>query len=212
MRGNKQIVEGLKAAREAKGLSQRALAERVSLPQSHISKIERGGVDIQLSSLTELARALELEIKLVPRKAVPAVESIIRQTAPTVAKDQQARVRESLSRAVTTADRLVEFDTSSSLDQIRDAAHLLQHLPLPAGDLNVIQRALGALRPLEHVSLDTNEAEDIRFVLESPKVSASLKRVAQILRNIRNHAAHHPEYSPATQRPAYTLDEEGDHG
>jgi transcriptional regulator with XRE-family HTH domain len=212
MKGNEQIFEALKAAREARGLSQRALAERVGLPQSHISKIERGGVDIQLSSLTELARALELELKLVPRKAVPAVESIIRQTAPTVARDQRARVREALSKAVTTADRLVEFDSSSVLDRIRDAAHLLQHLPVPADDLNTIQNVLGALRSLENLSLDTNEPEDIRFVLESPKVSASLKRAALTLRNIRNRAAHHPEYSPTTRRPAYTLDEEGDHG
>ncbi|MBB4212849.1 helix-turn-helix protein [Rhodothalassium salexigens DSM 2132] len=212
MKGNEQIFEALKAAREARGLSQRALAERVGLPQSHISKIERGGVDIQLSSLTELARALELELKLVPRKAVPAVESIIRQTSPTTLQDQQARVREALSKAITTADRLIEFDSSQALDQIRDSAHLLQHLPLPADRLNAIQEALEALRPIEHLSLDTNEPDDIRFVLDSPKVSASLKRAAQTLRNIRNRAAHHPEFNPAAQRPAYTLDEEDDHG
>lgn len=212
MTGNEQIFEALKAAREARGLSQRALAERVGLPQSHISKIERGGVDIQLSSLTELARALELELKLVPRKAVPAVESIIRQTAPTTLQDQQARVRDALSKAITTADRLVEFDSSLSLDQIRDAAHLLQHLPLTADSLNTIQETLEALRPIEHLSLDTNEADEIRLVLDSPKVSASLKRAAQTLRNLRNRAAHHPEHSPAAQRPAYTLDEEDDHG
>lgn len=80
MAGTEQIVETLKAAREARGLTQRALASRVGLPQSHISKIESGGVDIRLGSLIELARVLELELELVPRKAVPAVESIIRQT------------------------------------------------------------------------------------------------------------------------------------
>lgn len=199
-------------AREAKGLSQRTLAERVGMPQSHISKIERGGVDIQLSSLTELARALELELKLIPRKAIPAVDSIIRQTAPTTLQYQQARVRESLSRAIAVADRLGEFDPSSSFDRIKDAAHLLQHLPLPAGDLNAVQEALEVLRSLEHISLDTNEAEDIKFIVESPKVSTSLKRAAQTLRNIRNRAVHHPEHNPAAQRPAYTLDEEDDHG
>ena len=34
-----------KAAREASGLSQRALSDLVGVPQSHISKIEKGGVD-----------------------------------------------------------------------------------------------------------------------------------------------------------------------
>jgi len=57
------IIRELKQAREAKGLSQRALSQRTHVPQSHISKIESGGTDIRLSSLIELARALDLELK-----------------------------------------------------------------------------------------------------------------------------------------------------
>lgn len=78
---NEEIINALKSARGAKGLSQRALAARTGVPQSHISKIESGNADIRLSSLIELARALELELKLVPRKAVPAVDSVVRSTA-----------------------------------------------------------------------------------------------------------------------------------
>ncbi len=70
------IFAALKAARLAKRLSQRALSESVGMPQSHISKIEQGAVDLQLSSLFALARALDLEAMLVPRKLVPAVEAI----------------------------------------------------------------------------------------------------------------------------------------
>ncbi len=79
---NEGIIGALKKAREAKGLSQRELGSRTGVPQSHISKIENGGTDIRLSSLIEIARALDLDLKLVPRKAVPAVDSIIRGTAP----------------------------------------------------------------------------------------------------------------------------------
>jgi HTH-type transcriptional regulator / antitoxin HipB len=78
---NEAIIAALKTAREARGLSQRALSARSGVPQSHISKIERGGSDIRLSSLIELARALELELTLVPRRLVPAVEGVLR-TAP----------------------------------------------------------------------------------------------------------------------------------
>jgi transcriptional regulator with XRE-family HTH domain len=70
------IYATLKAARQAKGLSQRALSESVGMPQSHISKIEQGTVDLQMSSLLSFARALDIEIMLVPRKLVPAVEAI----------------------------------------------------------------------------------------------------------------------------------------
>ncbi len=71
------IAEALQAARKKKGMSQRALSKRVGLPQSHLSRIENGAVDLQLSSLIELARALGLELVLVPRHRVPAVQSII---------------------------------------------------------------------------------------------------------------------------------------
>ena len=52
----------------------------VGVPQSHISKIENGAVDLKLSSLVQIARALDLELKLIPRKAIPAVEGIVRAT------------------------------------------------------------------------------------------------------------------------------------
>lgn len=71
------LAAELKAARKRKGLSQRALAARSGVPQSHISKIESGVVDLRLSSLVALARILEMELVLVPRKAVPAVKSVI---------------------------------------------------------------------------------------------------------------------------------------
>ncbi len=73
------IADQLKAEREARGLSQRALGKLAGVPQSHISKIENGTVDLRLSSLIELARVLGLELMLVPRKALPAVKSIVRR-------------------------------------------------------------------------------------------------------------------------------------
>jgi transcriptional regulator with XRE-family HTH domain len=72
------IGTAIKEARKAKGLSQRALAKNSGIPQSHISKIETVGVDLTLSSLLALSRALDLEPVLVPRKLIPAVKSLIR--------------------------------------------------------------------------------------------------------------------------------------
>ncbi|MGB7934091.1 MAG: helix-turn-helix transcriptional regulator [Gammaproteobacteria bacterium] len=75
------IGSTIKAAREGRGLSQRALSKKAGVPQSHISKIENGAVDLRVSSLVELGRVLDLELMLVPRKATPAVQSIIRTSA-----------------------------------------------------------------------------------------------------------------------------------
>ncbi|WP_301099049.1 helix-turn-helix transcriptional regulator [Otariodibacter sp.] len=73
-----QILASLREARLHKGLSQRDLSTRSGIPQSHISKIEGGEVDLRVSSLITLARVLDLELLVVPKKSIPAINSIIR--------------------------------------------------------------------------------------------------------------------------------------
>ncbi len=75
----KDLTEALRAARKKKGINQTQLGQKVGLPQSHISKIESGATDLKLSSLIEIARALDLELMLVPRKLVPTVQSVLRR-------------------------------------------------------------------------------------------------------------------------------------
>jgi transcriptional regulator with XRE-family HTH domain len=75
-----QILESLREARVRKGFSQRELSARSGVPQSHISKIESGGVDLRVSSLIALARVLDLELFVAPKKSVPAIQSIIRSS------------------------------------------------------------------------------------------------------------------------------------
>lgn len=70
------ISKKLKKSRESKGLSQRELSVKSGVPQGHISKIENGSVDLRLSSLVAITRALDLELALVPRKYLAAVNSI----------------------------------------------------------------------------------------------------------------------------------------
>ena len=81
------VVSTLRTAREAKGLSQRELSAKSGVPQGHISKIENGAVDLRVSSLIALARILDLELLLVPRKSVSAVQSIARSVAAGVSTE-----------------------------------------------------------------------------------------------------------------------------
>jgi len=75
------IAEKVKAARTAKGLSQRALSQRTGIPQSHISKIENAGSDIRISSMLMIAHALDLELTLIPRGLVKTLESLKQNAA-----------------------------------------------------------------------------------------------------------------------------------
>ena len=78
-----QILQSLREARINKGFSQRELSARSGVPQSHISKIESGGVDLRMSSLIAIARVLDLELFVAPKKSVPAIKSIIRSSKGT---------------------------------------------------------------------------------------------------------------------------------
>lgn len=78
---NQHIADRLREARQAKNLSQRELSQLAGLPQAQISRIEANAVDLRLSSLVAIAHALDLELMLVPRKAAPAVKSLVGHAA-----------------------------------------------------------------------------------------------------------------------------------
>ena len=75
-------LQALKEARLARGLSQAELGAMVGLPQSHISRIESGAVDVGISALLEISRSLGLEPIAVPASLVPAVRSLLRPASP----------------------------------------------------------------------------------------------------------------------------------
>lgn len=66
----------LKRARKHAGDSQRAVSVRSGVAQSHLPQIEIGRVDFTVETMVQLARALDLEPMLVPKKYIPAVTSI----------------------------------------------------------------------------------------------------------------------------------------
>jgi transcriptional regulator with XRE-family HTH domain len=68
----------LKEAREKRGWTQRDLASRLGLTQTHISGIESGKIVPRYDTLLELVRILERDLLMVPRTLVPVVQSLIR--------------------------------------------------------------------------------------------------------------------------------------
>jgi transcriptional regulator with XRE-family HTH domain len=71
------ILKQLKIARQKKGLKQSELGNKLGLPQSHISKIEREETDPRLSTVVDMARVVDREILLIPRRLVPAIRAMI---------------------------------------------------------------------------------------------------------------------------------------
>jgi len=53
------------------------IENKLGFPQNHISKIEKGGTDPRLSTITYMARLLDQELVLVPRDQLHAVQALI---------------------------------------------------------------------------------------------------------------------------------------
>jgi HTH-type transcriptional regulator / antitoxin HipB len=80
------IQNQLRQARERKGLTQSNLGARIGQPQSAVSRIERGG-DLRVSTLLQMTRVLDLELMLVPKRLVPAVQALLEHAADSKTSD-----------------------------------------------------------------------------------------------------------------------------
>jgi hypothetical protein len=149
-------------------------------------------------SLVELARTLDLEVMLVPRQSVPAVQSIVRSSTSSSAGSREAgRASRELSRlAKAVADN-------------RSA------LPLEPGEVARLQRHLRELRRFRLSDSDRNaiRAADrqVRAYLHGTKEMGSVRQAFAHLEELRSALAHraaHPAGPPEPVRPAYGLDED----
>ena len=198
--GIEEIAASLREARIAKALTQKALGQRVGLPQSHISKIEKGAVDLKLSSLVEIARALGLEIKLVPRKALPAVEGAVRAHGTTV---ETSRALSLLSQQAQIAERIkANFPDLLQVEAFQNAIRSIPRLQFDAAQLKALDQAL-------------KPAKQLTSIIEGQGGAAALaKRLEEAtsaLRHFRNMQVQHaPLIEAARQRPAYRLEEDDD--
>lgn len=191
------IAKTLKEARENKGLSQRALSKKTGVPQSHISKIESGAVDLRLSSLIELARVLDMELALVPRKAVPAVQSIVRSSAPRYVPginpaNHGLKELHRIRGALATFSKAQQ--ATSEFAQLQRRLKDIQHFPIDNPALKLFGEARKMLEAME----GNTERLDVVRELNS-KFGA-----------MRNALAHSASNLPKTEfvRPAYSLDDE----
>jgi len=73
------LIKELRIARKKKGFTQSVLAQRIGLPQGHISSIEQGKIDLRVSTLIQMARILDYEVMLVPRQLNSLVKAMIEE-------------------------------------------------------------------------------------------------------------------------------------
>ena len=201
------ILTALRAARRRKGLSQRALGERVGWPQSHISKIENGGADLQLSSLIELARALDLDIQIVPRAAAPLVASVARAAADESA-DATSRALDHIERAQQAAGSLLRSPVLyPDLVELRNRLEQLKRFRFNPSNVAALSKAL---EPLDLVLRRTDQlgqpAEQLGRLATA--YNSPIRSITESLKTLRGQLAPARSEEPTRQLPAYRLDDD----
>lgn len=186
------IARALKDARRAAGLSQRDLAARIGMPQSHLSKIESGRVDAQVSTVIEIARALGHDLRLVPRQGIAILESILPKSSP--ADGLQARAL-LLARRIDARkppfDRMADYRRSRVLDALR----YFGHHSIGPRDQAELQGVLKRLGRLDHLS---------------PSARPKVERLTAALIGLMNRVHFAGDEQASRAIPAYQLEEEGD--
>ena len=198
------IAASIKAARIAKGFTQKQLGERVGLPQSHISKIEGGNVDLQISSLVEIARALDLELKLVPRRTVPAIEGVVRSQRE---RSEASRALATIAETNRFAERVREsYPSVTEVTELQSALKDIQTVNFSPETLKAIEQAL---QPVAHLK---KHLQDLGWALEQQeggkKLAQQIAASTRALKHVRNLQVHAIDRDYAPRLPAYRLEDD----
>jgi len=196
-----QLAQTLKEARVARGFTQRELAERAGFGQNRLALIEAGQVDLRASTLVQLARALDLELVLTPRRVLPAVQSLT--------GNQAGQWREL---------RSVRGTPIRALRRIQQHITALERARLSSEELPKVKRAVQALieagpnlglptlQPLRRSAHWLALAKANIAQAEEPlaKAAAQLQELYQTLPPM----AHLEQQASQVQRAAYSLEDE----
>jgi len=191
---SEHLLYEIRNARENGGMSQRALSDRTGQTQSHISQIESGKMEPGLSSFIDMARALGLEVILVPRKLVPGVEALKASQMPL---DGSLHTNGATDRSLRRVMRILKkvrdvHGTSANLDRLESGIQSLRRRHLTAKDMQYIHERIEQLERCE----------------TGPEGDAMLHEVVQGLQQLQNAYVHH---APVEAKAAYTLDDGEDY-
>jgi transcriptional regulator with XRE-family HTH domain len=198
----RQLAQTLKEARIARGLTQRELAERAGFGQNRLALIEAGQVDLRTSTLVQLARALDLELVLTPRRVLPAVQSLTGNQADRwqdsgrrSVRGTPMRVLRRIQQHITALER-----TPFSSDELTKAKSAVEALINVAPNLgfSTLQPLRRSVHWLALARANTAQAEQ-----PLAKAAAQLQELYRTL-----PALTHLEQPSPVQRAAYSLEDE----
>lgn|SRR5215469_622302 len=197
-----QLAEALREARISLGMTQRELAERAGIAQSRLALIEAGDVDLRASTLVQLARALDLELTLTPRRVLSAVQSLIGSRPQRSQQSGRYSVRGTPVRVLRHIEQQI-----AALERTQPSNEQLAKAKRAVAALNAVGPNLGisSLQPLRRSVHWLGLARANKAQAKQPlaKAAEQLQELYQTL-----PAMTHLEQAPHAQRAAYSLEDE----
>ena len=196
----RQLAQTLKEARVARGFTQRELAERAGFGQNRLALIEAGQVDLRTSTLVQLARALDLELVLTPRRVLPAVQSLTGNQAShwqerRSVRGTPIRVLRHIQQHIAALERA--HLSSEELPKVKRAVQALIEVGPNLG-FSTLQPLRRSVHWLALARANIAQAEQ-----PLAKAAAQLQELYQTL-----SAMARLEQAPQVQRAAYSLEDE----
>ena len=198
----RQLAQTLKEALIARGLTHRELAERAGFGQNRLALIEAGQVDLRTSTLVQLARALDLELVLTPRRVLPAVQSLTgsqtsrwQDSGRRSVRGTPMRVLRHIQQHITALERT--HLSSVELTKVKSAVEALVNAGPNLG-FSTLQPLRRSVQWLALARANTAQAEQ-----PLAKAAAQLQELYQTL-----PAMTHLEQASRVQRAAYSLEDE----
>ncbi len=190
-----ELANQIKVAREAASLSQRELSALSGVTQAHISQIESGKLNPGVATIVDIGRALDMEVVLVPKRMLSAVNSLI-QPAPTARPGLSPLEGGAALQEIAKGERLIashkeRYGTFTDLDRMADYLRFFKRVSLRPDEIRVISRAVALLNDYE-----SGVQWGVAFMDE-----------VKHLQSLRNQLAHGQAEEP---RSAYSLDEDDD--
>ena len=177
-----ETMEGLgphvviRAIRNALRMTQAQLAKRAGMPQSHLAKIETGKVDVQLSTLRKIFKAMFCELVMLPKFRKPPQRAVAERIKE-VARKRVAHVTGTMvSEGQRPGDKMVR-------DLIRSEEKRLMGIPssgiwddpwptMVSADASLVRdRPPAGLKPARMTVRMMDKEDDratLRFWLEQP--------------------------------------------
>lgn len=198
----RQLAQTLKEARVARGFTQRELAKLAGFGQNRLALIEAGQVDLRTSTLVQLARALDLELVLTPRRVLPAVQSLTGNQASRLQDSGRRSVRGTPIRVLRHIQQHIAalertHLSSDELTKVKSAVEALINVGPNLG-FSTLQPLRRSVHWLALARANTAQAEQ-----PLAKAAAQLQELYQTL-----PAMAHLEQTSRVQRAAYSLEDE----